>query len=241
MRNLLVERTLLFRDEVGKLVFPESVYVYNPLEYAWSLHEQFLLHYCKQDATMLWLGMNPGPFGMAQDGIPFGEVRAVREYLHLQGEVGQPKRVHPKRPVLGLACKRSEGSGKRLWGYLATKWPDAGEMANHVMVLNYCPLVFMDAGANGRNVTPDKLPKDCRIALEGVCDAYLEDVLRWSHAQLLIGVGKYAGEKLAGLAPQDRRVATILHPSPASPLANRGWGEQVDAALSSLMCKSQPF
>jgi single-strand selective monofunctional uracil DNA glycosylase len=30
------------------------------------------------------------------------------------------------------------------------------------------------------------------------------------------------------------RVAQILHPSPASPAANRGWSEAVDAALGAL-------
>ena len=233
MTNLLIERTRRFRDEVEALSFPESLYVYNPLVYAWDLHQEFLERYCRQDARMLWLGMNPGPFGMAQDGVPFGEVGAVRGYLHMDGTVRQPLRMHPKRPVLGLACKRSEGSGKRLWGYLAARWPDPMEMARHVMVLNYCPLVFMDAGPTGKNVTPDALPVRCRQALEEVCDRYVRDVLDWSQAPMLVGVGKYAGEKLARLAPPGRHVGTIVHPSPANPQANRGWDALVDAALVS--------
>ena len=231
MENALIKRTQEFRDEVQTLTFPGDLIVYNPLVYAWNLHRCFLERYCRQDASMLWLGMNPGPFGMAQDGVPFGEVTAVRAYLHIEGSVGQPPKMHPKRPVLGLACKRSEASGKRLWGYLASRWPDPMVMAAHVMVLNYCPLVFMDGGPTGKNVTPDKLPTSCREALEAVCDRYLEDVLAWSKAPLVIGVGQYAARKLQRLVPRDKVVGTIIHPSPANPLANRGWAAQVDAAL----------
>ena len=31
--------------------------------------------------------MNPGPFGMVQTGVPFGEVEAVRSWLQRAGEV----------------------------------------------------------------------------------------------------------------------------------------------------------
>ena len=32
---------------------------------------------------VVFLGMNPGPFGMAQVGVPFGEVAAVRDWLRI--------------------------------------------------------------------------------------------------------------------------------------------------------------
>jgi single-strand selective monofunctional uracil DNA glycosylase len=51
----------------------------------------------------------------------------------------------------------------------------------------------------------------------------------------VIGVGAFA-EKRASLALADRplRIGTILHPSPASPLANRGWAGLVRQQLQSL-------
>jgi len=99
--------------------------------------------------------MNPGPFGMAQIGVPFGEIASARDWLGLEGPVGQPRTVNPKRPVEGFACARSEVSGQRLWGLFRARFgaPEAF-FAEH-FVANYCPLVFFEGG---RNLTPDKLP-----------------------------------------------------------------------------------
>lgn len=54
-------RTLTFRDPVR--------YVYNPLEYAWDTHRLYAEKYCHSGQSVLFLGMNPGPFGMAQTGV----------------------------------------------------------------------------------------------------------------------------------------------------------------------------
>lgn len=230
----LIARTRAFRDEVETLRFPENLIVYDPLVYAWDLHEQYLNRYARPSAPILFLGMNPGPFGMAQDGVPFGEIGAVTGFLRLFGMVGQPSRQHPKRPVLGLSCPRSEGSGRRLWGYLRDRYGTADRAADHVAVMNYCPLVFMDAGPTGKNVTPDKLPRASQEALEEICDRYLRDCLdNWFASPLLVGVGKYAEAKLAGVAPAGRKVDAIIHPSPANPRANKGWAGEVDKKFAS--------
>lgn len=227
----LIARTKEFGREVDALSFPSTLYVYNPLDYAWNLHEAYLKRYAKSESPMLWLGMNPGPFGMAQDGVPFGEVHAVKEYLHLSGSVGKPERMHPKRPIVGLDCPHSEPSGRRIWGFWSRVCPDADKLSEYVLVMNYCPLVFMDGGPTGRNVTPDKLPKECREALGRVCDRYLGDLLSWSKATLLVGVGAYAEEKLREAAPR-RRVVRIQHPSPASPSARPFWdGGAIDDVM----------
>ncbi|MCL1859942.1 MAG: single-stranded DNA-binding protein, partial [Proteobacteria bacterium] len=64
---------------LGKMRFaPPVTHVYNPLDYAWNVHERYLRRYGDGRKRVVFLGMNPGPFGMAQTGVPFGEVAAVR-------------------------------------------------------------------------------------------------------------------------------------------------------------------
>ena len=96
--------------------------------------------------------MNPGPFGMAQTGIPFGDVTMVRDFLGIDGAVGRPEREHPKRRVEGMACARSEVSGTRLWGWARDEFGTAEHFFGRFFVANYCPLVFMEASA--RNLDP---------------------------------------------------------------------------------------
>src|SRR3954452_15779457 len=103
---------------VDELSFAAPVtHVYNPLRYAAPVHEEYLRRYGAGPKPVLLLGMNPGPFGMAQTGVPFGDVSMVRDFLGISGPVGKPKPEHPKRPILGFDCQRSEVSGTRLWGF----------------------------------------------------------------------------------------------------------------------------
>ena len=68
------------REAAGRLRFSEPVtHVYNPLEYAWEGHRAYLEKFARSTKRVVFLGMNPGPFGMAQTGVPFGEVAAVRD------------------------------------------------------------------------------------------------------------------------------------------------------------------
>jgi len=214
--------------ELGGLRFgPPVACVYRPLEYAWEPHRRYLLRYGDGPKQVLLVGMNPGPWGMAQTGVPFGEVAAVRDILGLNGEVGRPAREHPKRPVQGLACARSEVSGRRLWGFFAAQCGGAeGFFAEHI-VLNYCPLVFMEASA--RNLTPDKLPAAAAAPLFAACDEWLRRVVGLYRPEWAVGVGGFARKKLDALFASTNdeaaplRLGTLLHPSPASPAANRGW------------------
>ena len=57
--------------------------------------------------------MNPGPWGMVQTGVPFGEVSLVREWLGIDATIRRPKVLHPDRPVEGFLCQRREVSGSR--------------------------------------------------------------------------------------------------------------------------------
>lgn len=222
------------RDQVSGLRFsPPVSHVYNPLDYARRPHSQYLRRFGKRPKKALLLGMNPGPWGMAQTGVPFGEVAAVRDWLGIEVEVNRPSMEHPKRPVLGSACERSEVSGRRLWGWAADTFGSPARFFKTFFVGNYCPLQFLEAG--GRNLTPDKLTVVERAPLYAACDRALRHTVELLEPQLVIGIGAFA-EKRARIALGEDAptIGRILHPSPASPAANRGWAEAATAQLREL-------
>ena len=229
----LIKAAESLRDQVDALSFGEPVtHVYNPLGYAWEAHRGYLERYGDSRKRVVFLGMNPGPWGMAQVGIPFGEVAAVRDWMGIETSVAKPPREHPKRPVEGFACIRSEVSGRRLWGLFAERFETAGAFFADHLVLNYCPLVFMEE--SGRNRTPDKLSAAEQANLDRICDQHLSEVLWLLQPEWAIGVGKYAEGCLQRVASARTRVGTILHPSPASPAANRGWASKAEQQLVNL-------
>jgi single-strand selective monofunctional uracil DNA glycosylase len=230
----LVEISRALSERVATLRFADPVScVYNPLEYARAPHELYSSRYGTGPKEALLLGMNPGPFGMAQTGVPFGDVSMVRDWLGLAGPVGKPHGEHPKRPVLGFECRRAEVSGTRLWGWARDRFTTPERFFQRFFVANYCPLVFMES--SGANRTPDKLPATEQQALFSACDEALRAVVRLLRPQIVIGVGGFAERRArAALAGEDVRIGTILHPSPASPLANRGWAPAVERQLESL-------
>ena len=198
--------------------------VYNPLEYAWDSHEQYLERFSRSQKKVLFLGMNPGPWGMAQTGIPFGEIPAVRDWMRIDCEVKRPSSEHPKRPVEGFNCSRSEVSGRRLWGLFAEKFGTAEDFFEEHFVANYCPLVFMEE--SGKNRTPDKLPSNEKKRLDAVCDKHLERILDILKPEWAVGVGAFAESKISTVSERlnfPMNVSRVLHPSPASPAANRDW------------------
>jgi single-strand selective monofunctional uracil DNA glycosylase len=220
--------------EADALRFDAPVtHVYNPLRYARRPHEAYLERYGGGQPSVLLLGMNPGPFGMAQTGVPFGDVALVRDWLGIEEPVGKPANAHPKRPVQGFECMRSEVSGSRLWGWAKSRFGTPARFFERFFVANYCPLVFMEASA--RNRTPDKLKSSERSALFRACDQALRDVVVELEPRHVVGVGSFAASRaraaLTGLAP---RVVCVLHPSPANPRANRGWASAVEKQLRDL-------
>ncbi len=233
-KSSILSASIKLRAAVNKLAFADPItHIYNPLDYAWAMHKQFITRFGGGRKRILMLGMNPGPWGMAQTGIPFGEIAAVRGYIGINAPINKPKDEHPKRPVEGLACARSEVSGRRLWGLMAERYPDPADFFNDHMVVNYCPLVFM--GETGKNITPDKLLADEREPLEAVCDAHLLGLIEVWKPEWVVGVGAFA-EKCAkrALGETDLKFGRILHPSPASPAANRGWAEQAEKQMIEL-------
>jgi single-strand selective monofunctional uracil DNA glycosylase len=219
--NGLIAAARELAARAGRLKFETPVaHVYNPLVYAWQAHAEYLLRFGRGPKRVVFLGMNPGPFGMMQTGIPFGEIAAVRGWLKITAPIEIPAAKHPKRPVQGYDCPRSEVSGRRLWKLFSGRFGSPEKFFAGHFVVNYCPLSFLSA--SGSNVTPDKLSKAERVRLAAVCDEHLERVLEILQPEWLIGIGAFARERGETVASGSKiRVGQILHPSPASPKANR--------------------
>jgi single-strand selective monofunctional uracil DNA glycosylase len=229
----LAEISRSLDSQLARLTFSAPVtHAYRPVYYARGLHEAYLRLAQPQPEALL-LGMNPGPWGMAQTGVPFGEVAAVRDWLEIDGSVEKPEREHPKRPVTGLACTRSEVSGRRLWDWAAERFASPEQFFASFFVHNFCPLAFLEE--SGRNRTPDKLLAEERLAIEAPCDQALREVVQVLRPRRVIGVGKYAERQARrALAGFEVEFGSVLHPSPASPLANRGWAPQAEAQLKAM-------
>jgi len=230
----LIRAARELRASIRRLRFgPPVSHVYNPLEYAWAPYEAYLRRFAVGQKPVLFLGMNPGPFGMVQTGVPFGQVRAVRDWLGLEGNVGRPCPEHPKRRVLGFDCPRSEVSGERLWSLFEQRFGSAQEFFKRHLVLNYCPLAFMEE--SGRNLTPDKLPAAERTSLFEACDRHLRRAVEVLQPQWVIGIGDFARRRAELLFSEAGcNVGQILHPSPANPTANRSWSRIATAQLEAL-------
>lgn len=231
--SALVAAARTLADDLRGLPFREPVAaVYQPLDYAWEPHRCYLERFGRGRKRVLFLGMNPGPFGMAQCGVPFGEIAAVRGWMGIEKPVGRPANEHPKRPVEGFACTRSEVSGRRLWGLFAERFGSAEAFFADHLVLNYCPLVWMTA--TGANLTPDKINAADMAPVEDACQRHLATAITALRPDFLVGVGAYAEQKLASAAAACGSTALacrVLHPSPASPAANRGWAEAATRQL----------
>ena len=232
----LIDAADQLRKAQEPLRFSKPVtHTYNPLDYAWERHCDYLERFGKGRKRVLMLGMNPGPFGMAQTGVPFGEIPAVRDWMGISGRVGKPDPEHPKRPITGFDCERSEVSGRRLWGLFAQRFPEAGDFFENHFVANFCPLVWMKE--TGANLTPDQIPAESMAPVAEACHQHLRSVLRILEPQFLIGVGAYAQKQLADTAAELGCTATlgrIRHPSPAAPAANRDWAGTATRQLEEL-------
>ena len=239
-RELLIAAAQELSREVGALEFSDPVaYTYNPLDYAWEGHEAYIRKFGAGPKEVLYLGMNPGPFGMAQTGVPFGEIAAVTLWMGITASVGSPEKTHPKRPVQGFSCPRSEVSGRRLWGLFEEMYGTAEEFFKQAYVANYCPLIWM--GESGANITPTQLPKAQVEALDAACQRHLVRLIEILQPRVLIGVGGYALKQLeraaAALPGKQFTLGTILHPSPASPIANKLWPERPKEQIREILGK----
>jgi single-strand selective monofunctional uracil DNA glycosylase len=240
--TVLLDAARALSRSLASLRFPAPVaHVYDPHQYAWAPYEAYVRRYGAGAKRVVLLGMNPGPFGMMQTGVPFGEIAAVRDWMGVRARVEKPRREHPKRPIEGFDCGRSEVSGRRLWGWAAARFGTAEAFFADWFVLNYCPLAFLEA--SGRNFTPDKLPAPLLADVYAACDRHLAAALTALAPRWAIGVGAFAEKRIRAVVESDLldgafartiRVGQILHPSPASPAANRGWAAAAEKQLAAL-------
>jgi single-strand selective monofunctional uracil DNA glycosylase len=230
----LIQAARELAAELDDLRFqPPVAHVYNPLIYARAAHETYLERFGAGRKKAVFLGMNPGPFGMMQTGVPFGEIAAVRDWMGITAPVPAPDGEHPKRPITGFDCARSEVSGRRLWGLFAERFGTADKFFADHFVANYCPLAFLEAG--GKNLTPDKFPTRETSRLFAACDEHLRRVVAELRPLWVIGVGDFAEKRIReALGKTSVKIGRVLHPSPASPAANRGWSLAATRQLEEL-------
>ena len=222
----------LVTDLDGLTFGPPVTHVYNPLVYARQAWDVYCDKYGKGRKDVILVGMNPGPYGMAQCGVPFGEIAHVRDWLGIETPIGKPPVEHPKRPVLGFDCTRSEVSGRRLWSWARETYGTPEAFFERYFIANYSPLVFMEE--SGRNRVPEKLPKAERLPMNAACDRALRRTVELFEPTFVIGVGKFAEKKAREVVGDlGVTIGSVPHPSPASPLANRGWAPLMTEALRS--------
>jgi single-strand selective monofunctional uracil DNA glycosylase len=229
----LVRAAWRLRREVAPLQFSSPVtHVYNPLDYARAPHKHYLEKFAAPRKRVVFLGMNPGPFGMMQTGVPFGNIDNVRSWLKVTGRVSNPGNGHPKRPIQGFDCPRNEVSGARLWGAIADEFGEPERFFAEHFISNYCPLAFLED--SGRNRTPDKLPTAERAPLFDACDRHLRSLVRILEPEWVVGIGVFAENRAIEALGDRVRIGRILHPSPANPRAQRDWGGQARRQLVEL-------
>ena len=231
----LIAASRKLAESCNSLVFSNGVtHVYNPLNYARKVHEEYLRRFGRGKKRVVFWGMNPGPWGMAQTGVPFGEIAAVRDWMGIEEPVDAPPGQHPAKPVLGFLCPRSEVSGRRFWGLMTDRFGKAAAFFKNHFVANYCPLLFLEEG--GRNRTPDKLSAGEKTALFRICNEYMRQVIDILDPLWVLGIGKFAVQRIriVRAAGESLKIGGILHPSPASPQANRGWSAKATRQLTTL-------
>ncbi|XP_073999923.1 single-strand selective monofunctional uracil DNA glycosylase-like isoform X2 [Rhodnius prolixus] len=169
--------------------------------------------------------MNPGPWGMMQNGVPFGETNSVRDFLDLFGTVHKPDREHPSKPVLGFSCSRSEISGRRFWELARVLGAGSPhQFFKHAFVHNYFPLCLLSS--NGKNITPSELKANVKKEIERACDECLVEVLLLLEIEVVVAIGRFVEkrvQKLCSRANLPIQVVFISHPSPRNPSSNRDW------------------
>ena len=156
----------------------------------------------------------------------------VRDWMAITGDVPRPKTNTPNAPFKDLRARarRSAAPACGKWAQHRFGTPEA--FFKRFFVVNHCPLAFLEE--SGRNRTLDKLPKHESQPLFQACDKALADTLEALSPSWAIGVGAFAKNRLETIAHErnlDVKIGMILHPSPASPLANRGWQPQAEAQL----------
>lgn len=217
-----------FSAELDGLTFSApTACTYDPWRYAQEGMQAYF-DLLADSPRVFFLGMNPGPWGMAQTGVPFGAVEVVRDWFGFNPRIGKPEHEHPKRMVDRMACTRREVSGRRLWGLMQERFGDPSVFFQDHVVWPYCHWMWLKE--SGANLPPNALRAGERKPLEAICDQYLDEILTQWSPETLVAIGQYAESALLRVRPE-ASVVRILHPSPASPAANQDWSGTVTRQL----------
>ena len=222
----LIKASRQLATRCAAIEFPADInLIYHPLIYAAAPYEEYLRKFAAGPKRNIFIGINPGPWGMVQTGIPFGEINAVQNYLKIRTAAVAPAVNYPELPILGPTCRRAEVSGKRLWGLIAATFPRAEDFFADNLIFNYCPVFFSRVTGGKRvNVTPDKLPRPVREQLYAPCDEFLGQATTLLEPKFLIGVGGFALKRLTEIFPNpDFIISSITHPSPLNAQANKNF------------------
>lgn len=226
-----IKKTIEKANSELHLLYKDIPYfIYNPLEYCLDPFIQYL-EKGGEKRDIVFLGMNPGPFGMMQNGIPFGASNFVNNYLNIEKDFDKQKieKEHPKYKIIGKNIERQEISGTKLWGLIQSFYPDSNTFLENQIVLNYLQLAILDK-EKGKNITPDKLNKDVRTKIENICDNQLREILDILESKVLIGVGKYSYDSLLRVK-KNEKVIKINHPSPLNARYFKTWTEDTKKLL----------
>ena len=148
---------------------------------------------------ILFVGMNPGPFGMAQNGVPFGDTAMVRDWLGIEAPVERPRREHPKRPVLGLRMTRGEVSGARLWGWARGAFRDSGAILPARLRVELLP-TFLHGGERAERHPRQAAPRRARAPVRGLRRCTRRGRSPTSGPVIVVGIGAFAAWRAAPLA-----------------------------------------
>jgi single-strand selective monofunctional uracil DNA glycosylase len=152
--------------------------VLDPSRYGERWHAPFRRLYPPRARPLLVFGLNPGPYGMAQTGIPFTDLKRLAQGLpRLAAELA---RSGERLSLPGLApsslqpflTRTFESSSVRVHRFLRLAHGSAERAFREVVFVNPCPLLFIDR-ALGENRTPADLPRALRA---GVDEARVEVV-----------------------------------------------------------------
>eukprot|EP01023_Acetabularia_acetabulum_P031317 TRINITY_DN29446_c0_g1_i1.p1 TRINITY_DN29446_c0_g1~~TRINITY_DN29446_c0_g1_i1.p1 ORF type:complete len:252 (+),score=22.23 TRINITY_DN29446_c0_g1_i1:130-885(+) len=230
----IIRVTKAFNENIQKVVVQDEKIntIYNPLEYAWEPYENYLRKYCGDYKKTIFVGMNPGYFGMVQTGIPFGDLNMVCNFLHLQ-KFQVPVKQHNIRKIVGYEIKRSEVSGQRFWGLIQTKFghPDKFFNEDSNFVVNLCPLAFLSE--TGKNVTPEEISIQEKDKIIVVCMAYFKQIVKFLQIQNIVCIGNFVCKEVKKSLTQDGyyNIVYMQHPSPRVQPQELQWRDVVTKQL----------
>ncbi|KAF7991960.1 hypothetical protein HCN44_010761 [Aphidius gifuensis] len=214
--NNLLNIELNLSINLDKLNYNNPIdYIYCPIIYAKTVHFNYLNKYCRDKKNIMILGMNPGPWGMSQTGVPFGEINIVIDWLKINGHIDKPKRQHEQRQVDGFSCKRSEISGRKFWSLFKKLSNNPDTFFRHCFLRNFFKptiIIIIIAGPEQKK-------------LQEFCDQALIEVIKILDVKVIIGVGRFSeqrAKKVVKTAKLSTKVLWMIHPSPRATIG-KNW------------------